>query len=141
MTFRIETVTTDDDDPFADLSTILRSYNQTFTGAAGKHQPLGLLARDDAGRVIGGLRGYSMWSWVFVDMLAVDEAHRKTGIGSKLLAEAETIAKARGCIGIYLWTTDFQGPKFYPRHGYSAFGSLPEMPPGHTSQWFMKRLS
>jgi GNAT superfamily N-acetyltransferase len=140
MTYRIETVTADDDDPFADLSTILRSYNETFTGRAGKHMPLGLLARDDAGRVIGGLRGYSVWSWTFVDMLAVDAAHRKTGIGSKLLAEAEAIAKARGCIGVYLWTTDFQGPKFYPRHGYSVFGTLPDMPPGFSSQWFMKRF-
>lgn len=140
MTIRIETITTGDTDPFAELSKILRTHNESFTGPQGAHVPIWLFARDDSNGVIGGLRGYTMWSWAFVETLAVDAAHRKTGIGSRLLAEAETIARARGCIGIYLWTTDFQGPDFYPRHGYTVFGTLPDLPPGHSSQWFMKRL-
>lgn len=140
MTYRIDNVAVGDEDPFAALLDILRGYNETFTGTGGKHVPIWLFARDDAGRVIGGLRGTTSWSWGYVDILAIDEAHRKKGIGSALLREAETIAKARACIGMYLYTTTFQAPDFYPRHGYDAFATLADHPPGYSSQWFMKRF-
>jgi GNAT superfamily N-acetyltransferase len=140
MTFRIDNITTNETDPFAELSRLLRTYNETFTGSGAIHVPIWLFARDAAGRVIGGLRGSTSWSWGFIDLLAVDDAHRKKGIGSALLGEAETIAKRRGCIGVYLFTASFQAPDFYPRHGYSAFGTLADHPPGYASQWFMKRL-
>jgi GNAT superfamily N-acetyltransferase len=140
MTFRIDNLAAGDADPFAALLDILRGHNEKFTGPGGKHVPIWLFARDDAGRVIGGLRGYTAWSWAFVDVLAVDEGHRKTGMGSALLGEAEAIAKGRGCIGMYLWTTTFQGPDFYPRHGYSQFGTIADHPPGYASHWFLKRF-
>jgi hypothetical protein len=28
-------------------------------------------------------------------------------------------------------TQDFQAPAFYRKHGYSVFGELPDLPPGH----------
>ena len=57
-----------------------------------------------------------------------------------MLAQAEAIARERGCVGIRLDTVSFQAPAFYRRHGYVEFGRIDDYPPGHTRFWFMKRL-
>ncbi|TAJ39918.1 MAG: GNAT family N-acetyltransferase, partial [Reyranella sp.] len=102
--------------------------------------PLWLLARDNAGKVQGGVLGQTYWSWCVIDVLAVAEPYRRQGIGSRLLAKAEEIARGRGCIGVRLDTVSFQAPDFYRRHGYTEFGRLDDYPPGHTYHWFMKRF-
>ena len=135
----LDEVTQSAEDPFAALNAILNSYN---TGQVGppKHLPLWLFARDGTGKVHGGLRGQTYWSWCWVDVLAVAEPYRRQGLGSRLLAKAEEIARGRGCVGIYLDTVSFQAPGFYSRHGYSEFGRLDDCPPGHSRHWFMKRF-
>ena len=132
-------VTRPAEDPFAALNAMLNEYN---TGQAGpvKHVPLWLFARDAAGKVQGGVRGQTYWSWCAIDVLAVAEPYRRQGIGSRLLAKAEEIARARGCVGIHLDTISFQAPDFYSRRGYTEFGHIEGYPPGHTRLWFMKRF-
>ena len=102
--------------------------------------PLWLFARDAAGKVQGGVRGQTYWSWCTIDVLAVAKPYRSQGIGSRLLAKAEEIARARGCIGIRLDSTSFQAPDFYARRGYTEFGRIEDYAPSHTRLWFMKRL-
>jgi ribosomal protein S18 acetylase RimI-like enzyme len=135
----LDDVTQAAEDPFAALNAVLNAYNTGHVGPA-KHVPLWLFARDAAGKVHGGLRGQSYWSWCSIDVLTVAEPYRRQGIGSRLLAKAEKIARARGCVGIHLDTTSFQAPAFYSRHGYSEFGRIEDYPPGHTRLWFMKRF-
>jgi ribosomal protein S18 acetylase RimI-like enzyme len=135
----LDDVTQAAEDPFAALNAVLNAYNTGHVGPA-KHVPLWLFARDAAGKVHGGLRGQSYWSWCSIDVLTVAEPYRRQGIGSRLLAKAEEIARARGCVGIHLDTTSFQAPAFYSRHGYSEFGRIEDYPPGHTRLWFMKRF-
>jgi hypothetical protein len=53
--------------------------------------------------------------------------------------QAEEIARARGCVGVYLGTISFQAPDFYRRHGYTESGRIDGYPPGHTRHWFMKK--
>ena len=126
-------------DPFAVLNALLVEYNNERVGPA-NHVPLWLFARDPSGKVQGGVRGQTYWSWCTIDVLSVAEPYRHQGIGSRLLASTEEIARARGCIGIRLDTTSFQAPAFYRRHGYTEFGRIEDYPPGHTRHWFMKRL-
>jgi GNAT superfamily N-acetyltransferase len=126
-------------DPFAALNAILNEYNVEQSGPA-NHVPLWLFARDPSGKVQGGVRGQTYWSWCSIDVLSVAAPYRRQGIGSRLLARTEEIARARDCIGIRLDTTSFQAPEFYRRHGYTEFGRLDDCPPGHTRHWFMKRL-
>jgi ribosomal protein S18 acetylase RimI-like enzyme len=102
--------------------------------------PLWLFARDSAGKVQGGVRGQTYWSWCSIDVLAVAEPYRRQGIGSRLLMKSEEIARARGCVGIRLDTASFQAPDFYSRHGYTEFGRIEDYPPGHARLWFMKRF-
>jgi len=118
---------------------MLNEYNVGHVGPA-NHVPLWLFARDPAGKVQGGVRGQTYWSWCTIDVLAVANPYRRQGIGSRLPAKTEEIARARGCVGIRLDTTSFQAPEFYSRRGYTEFGRIEGYPPGHTRLWFMKRL-
>jgi ribosomal protein S18 acetylase RimI-like enzyme len=127
------------EDPFAALNAMLGAYNAEHIGPTA-HLPLWVFARDPTGKVQGGLRGQTGWSWATIDVLAVAPAYRRQGIGSRLLAKAEEIARSRDCLGIRLDTTSFQAPDFYRRHGYSEFGRVEDYPPGHSRIWFMKRF-
>jgi GNAT superfamily N-acetyltransferase len=126
-------------DPLAVLDAMLNEYNIEKVGPA-NYVPLWLFARDPSGKVQGGVRGQTYWSWCTIDVLAVAEPYRGQGIGSRLLAKTEQIARARGCIGIRLDTTSFQAPGFYSRHGYTEYGRIEDFPLGHMRHWFMKRL-
>ena len=135
----LDEVTQPAQDPFVALNAILNDYNSAVIGPA-EHVPLWLFARDSAGKVHGGVRGQTYWSWCSIDVLTVAEPYRGRGIGSRLLTKAEEIARARGCVGIRLDTASFQAPDFYLRRGYAEFGRIDGYPPGHTRLWFMKRL-
>lgn len=127
------------EDPFAALNTLLSTHNSEHVGPTA-HVPLWVFARDPTGKVQGGLRGQTYWSWGTIDVFAVAPAYRRQGVGSRLLTVAEEIARSRGCVGIRLDTASFQAPDFYRRHGYSEFGRIESYPPGHTRIWVMKRL-
>jgi N-acetylglutamate synthase-like GNAT family acetyltransferase len=57
-----------------------------------------------------------------------------------LLADAEAVARERGCTSIYLDTFSFQAPDFYKRLGFKEFGRLNDFPPGRTRIWLWKSL-
>lgn len=84
-----------------------------------------VLLRDAATREIaGGLWAMDDFGWAFITYLYVPPALRGQGTGEKLMKEAETIARERGMIGLWVNTFDFQAPGFYEKLGYSVFGRL-----------------
>jgi len=99
-----------------------------------------LTARGAAGELVGGLVGLGFWNGLFIELLWVDEAARRQGIGTSLLRAAESEARKRGWEVCFLSTWTFQAPGFYPRLGYEPFGELKGMPPGHSRTWFAKWL-
>jgi GNAT superfamily N-acetyltransferase len=103
-------------------------------------QSLDFVLRDRAGTVIGGILAETNAGWCFIKGLWVDEPHRGRGHGSQLLTAVEEAARARGCIGVYLDTYNFQARPFYERSGYRVFGTLPDMPPGGAKFYLAKRL-
>ena len=66
----------------------LAKFNNKHVGEDG-HAPINLVEYGNDGEVIGGIIGGTYWGWMYVDILWVHENHRKKGIGSKLLHEAE----------------------------------------------------
>jgi GNAT superfamily N-acetyltransferase len=90
----------------------------------GASQDFFIVARDDNGSVIGGLRGAFLHSWLKVDVMAVSPDHRRQGVGRKLVEEAEAMAVHRGCQYSYVDTMSFQAPGFYFSLGYGEAGRL-----------------
>jgi GNAT superfamily N-acetyltransferase len=99
-----------------------------------------VLARDAAGTVQGGAKCDIAWGWLYVDWLWVTEAHRRQGLGGRLLAAAEALARERDCLGLHLNTWSFQAPEFYRKQGFVEVGRVADMPPGAVRHWFAKRF-
>lgn len=121
---------------------LLLAFNNTASGYEFDGQALVISATDhDAGEVIGGLWGSTGYGYLHIDMLIVPESLRGTGLGSRMMQQAEDEALRRGCHGSYLETFDFQARGFYERLGYKVFGQLEDTPPGHTRYFLKKSLS
>jgi GNAT superfamily N-acetyltransferase len=117
----------------------LRAYNEAIAGPA-RADPVAILLRDAEDRPVGGLWGRSGYDWMFVEYLAVPEALRGQRLGNALIAEAERIARARGCCGIWLDTFAFQARGFYEKLGFTVFGTLEDHPRGSRRFFLSKRL-
>ena len=117
----------------------LANFNNEHVGEDG-HTPLNIVEYDENGNAIGGILGGTYWGWMYVDILWVHESHRKSGIGSKLLREAEKEALRRGCHHVHVDTMSWQAPEFYQKHGYEVIGVLPDIPKGNQKYLLMKTL-
>lgn len=117
----------------------LYTFNRSHVGDD-NHLALNIVEYDKNGNIIGGILGGTYWGWMYIDILWVCESHRKKGIGSKLLAEAEREAVNRGCHHVHLDTMSWQAPEFYKKHGYEVVGVLPDIPNGNQKYLFMKAL-
>jgi len=118
----------------------LRAFNESMIGPANQ-LPLQLVIRDGSGAVIAGLLGETKWGWLYVDKLWVSEAARGRGLGSRLLARAEEIARERGCAGTYLSTFEHQARPFYEARGYELFGTLDGFPAATRQYYLCKRIA
>lgn len=52
-----------------------------------------VFVRDENDTVCGGLIGEVCWNWLEIQILIVNEDIRKSGLGTRLLLEAEQIAR------------------------------------------------
>jgi len=100
----------------------------------------GLQAVQD-GRAVGHLTSKIIWEWLYVDLLWVEPAFQKHGIGTKLMRRAEAFACERKLVGAYCWTQSWQAPKFYKKLGYEEFVQFSNFPRGHQRIGFRKYLS
>ena len=114
-------------------------FNDNIVGGD-SHTPINIVEYDKGGNVIGGILGGTYWGWMYVDILWVDEKHRKKGIGSRLLCKAEEEAIRRGCHHVHLDTMSWQAPEFYKKHGYELLATLPDIPVGNQKYMFIKAL-
>lgn len=107
----------------------------------GQRQELRVLFEDADGVVRAGLLGDTFWGFLYVDVLFVDEELRGQGLGSRLLARAEELARERGCHSVQLDTFSWSYPSFYERHGYETYGTLEGYPGGHRRFFYRKSLN
>ena len=117
---------------------VLRTYNQAQTGRVRAADFAVLLRDPETEAVIGGLYGEESYGWGFIKYLVVPENLRGLGLGSRLMKEAEEIARRRGFVGVWLDTYDFQARPFYEKLGYKVFGEL-EGGDGARGQFFLKK--
>ena len=105
------------------------------------YTPLSLFLRSADGEIVGGLRGVTVWGWLFVSQLWVAENLRGRDFGTKLMEAAELEAKGRNCHAAYVDTFSFLALDFYRKLGYTVFGSLEDFPKGHTRYFLKKEIA
>ncbi len=127
----------------ADIDTVvrgLRAFNTAFIGEP-HLEPVHMFLRDAQDAVVGGLLGHVLFGWMYIAKLWIDEAHRGGGSGSSLLRTAESLARDRGCLGMYVDTFEYQARPFYEKHGFELFGTLEGYPAGYRQFFLAKRLT
>lgn len=140
MNVRIEHTSSPTEAEVSAILTPLRAYNVAKAGQSGAEK-FALLVKDEQGDdVLGGLKGSIFYSWMFIELLVVPEQARGQGLGVRLMAMAEDLAREKNCTGIWLDTFDFQAPEFYRSLGYNECGQINDYPPGHRRYFFQKRL-
>ena len=103
------------------------------------YRPYSILLSDEpGGPVTGGLYGYVLFEWLFIQFVSVPETLRGQGVGSQLMGQAEAWARAEGLGGLWLDTFAFQARPFYEKLGYSVFGEITDHPRG-SSRYFLKK--
>jgi GNAT superfamily N-acetyltransferase len=105
------------------------------------HDPERGEAGGDAGALVGGLIGATVWEWLSIRLLWVDPAHRGAGHGRSLLAAAEAEGWRRGCRHARLSTFSFQAAGFYERCGWRLVLALDDFPRGHRRLFYVKSLT
>jgi GNAT superfamily N-acetyltransferase len=100
-----------------------------------------LCARNDKGRILGGLIIQSYWRETYIELLWLSSRARGAGLGAQLIAEAERRAKRRGSRVMHLNTYSFQAPGFYESQGYRRFGAVSGSPRGQRRYYYVKRLN
>jgi len=122
------------------LKNAIDAFNYETTGFRdGRY--LTAFVRDDDGRMIAGLSGFTWGGYAKVEFLWIADPHRRAGLGRRLLTAAEDEARSRGCAMIVLDTHDFQAPGFYAKLGYEACGRVEGTPLGSGQTWFKKSLA
>jgi GNAT superfamily N-acetyltransferase len=122
----------------AALRDALFEYNFEATGYR-DGKSLSCFLYDD-GDLVAGIDGFTWGGYARIDYLWVAEPRRGCGLGSRLLAAAETEARRRGCSTVVLDTHSFQAPGLYRARGYTEIGTTTGTPRGHTQTLFQKSL-
>jgi ribosomal protein S18 acetylase RimI-like enzyme len=104
------------------------------------YEPINLIIRNDAGRIVGGLLAVRYWDCMHIDILWVDDEFRGIGYGCRLLLHIEEIAVRKRCRFIELDTFSFQAPEFYKKYGYQVIGTVEDIHGGHNRYYFIKRV-
>jgi GNAT superfamily N-acetyltransferase len=136
---RIEFVDAPDEGQIeAVLNIISEAAERQRPGA--NYRSYGFLLKDETGTIIGGLTGYALYEWMFVQYLSVAEEVRGQGLGEALIERAEAWGREQGLGGMWLETFDFQAPDFYRKLGFVEFGAIENHPSGSRRIFFQKRF-
>ena len=127
------------DKEIAFVNNALQKFNDEKVGPD-NHELLNIVEYDNSGNIIAGILGGTYWGWMHIDILWVDENHRKQGLGTQLLKAAESEAIKRGCHSVHVDTMSWQAPKFYKKHGYEIISELNDIPNGNKKYHLIKKL-
>ena len=133
-----------EEEPSLDEADTQRIYDGLLatdpTSQPRRYAPLVLSLRDSDARLMGGVLASTVWNWLSIDALWIDDTLRGQGHGRRLVSQAERVARGRGCSHARLDTFDFQAQAFYEHLGYSVYARLDGFPTGHVQLHMQKRL-
>lgn len=118
----------------------LLRFNEAHAGAR-NYRALAVIVSDPkTDEVLGGLWGGTSFTYFHLELLYLPEHLRGSGLGRRMMKQAEKEAVRRGCHAAWLDTFSFQARGFYERLGYEVFGTLDDYPPGHARFFLRKSL-
>ena len=138
--FEIRIVDVASTEDVAALEHEINEYNFAVTGYR-DGRSLSCFLRDDEGKLVAGIDGFTWGGYAHVEFLWVDAEYRGRGLGQGLLAAAEVEATARGCRTIVISSHEFQAPDLYRRLGYEEIGASVDTPIGARHFHFQKVLA
>ena len=94
---------------------------------------------EEDGKILGVIKGRSLYNEVHIVDLIVNHECRKNGIGSRLVAAVEDAYKGSGYAMITLTTYGFQAPGFYNKQGYELEFIREDNDP-RLSKYFFKKV-
>jgi len=122
------------------LSDELSKYNAAATPGVAPEEELTVRIEDD-GELLAGLSGWTWGQAAGIGLTWVHAEHRRSGLGSALLAAFEEEARRRGCTHVFVTSFTFQAPDFYQRHGYEETFRWESVPtPGRDDVHMLKHL-
>ncbi len=107
-------------DDVALLADTAAALDAETAAALGPARPLSLAWRSEDGALTGHLRLRESGATAEIEALLVAPEHRGQGIGRRLLAAAETEARARGLARLAVAPGSWQAPAFFARMGYAT---------------------
>ena len=116
----------------------IRAYNRMHL-PDGDVDAVGCFARNNEGKIVGGLTGEMFNNTVFVEYLWVDAEARTSGVGSKLIALLEEQVKPHGVTHLYLDTYSFQALDFYLKLGFEKVGQYSGYPAAGIDKHFLQK--
>jgi ribosomal protein S18 acetylase RimI-like enzyme len=125
----------------SELTAGLESHGQVQDAPSYNKQRFNWTVRDDNGELIAALTADLLWDWMYIDELWVDDRCRGTGMGSKLMKQAEQYAIEHKLSGLWLWTQNWQAPVFYQKLGFVEFTRFDDFPKGHSRIGLRKALA
>lgn len=126
----------------ADVAFVEDRLYEFNAGTTGIHDgvTLGIFLRDEAGTIVAAATGHTWGGVCELRQVWVAEALRGHGVGRRLMARAESEARARGCRQIILTTHSFQAPGFYTKLGFDVVSEIADCPRGHSHLTLRKPL-
>jgi ribosomal protein S18 acetylase RimI-like enzyme len=118
----------------------LEAFNEAHTPTAFLRKDVRLFVRDEAGTIQAALLGTVTMHSLVIQIMWVDEALRRQGVGKELVASAEGIARDTGAKQVIVETTTFQAPEFYNKLGFEVICEIPDCPIGAISYLMRKAL-
>lgn len=141
MDFTLETIVeVQDASARAVLHDLLGADNMRKSGRSERSDFAILIRQQPGDAVTGGIWLVDDCGWAFIDLLYVPDRLQGRGLGGRLLAEAELLARARGLVGLWTNTYDFQSKGFYEKQAFTEFGVLEACLGAAGQSFLMKRF-
>lgn len=117
----------------------LRAYNGQFIDFTLVGGDIAVYARDDSGKMRGGLIGRRVGEWLDIKYLWVCSETRTSGVGTQLMQMAEEEAKRQGCRHSLVDTLSFQARPFYEKQGYQLKMTLDDFPYQGMQRYYLSK--
>ena len=125
----------------SELTAGLESHGQAQVAPSYQKDRFNWTVHNDNGELVAALTADLLWDWLYIDELWVDDRCRGTGMGTKLMLEAEHYATTHNLSGLWLWTQSWQAPMFYQKLGFVEFTRFDDFPAGYSRIGLRKALN